>query len=101
MNWTKVGEKTLAWLAGIVAYQGVDSELDLNMPSRETLLALLAEQQVVTGEQRVVIAELQRRIGALESRLNHRGPTGMPGNKPSSGQQAPEIMHWPKSSTSL
>ena len=61
----------------------VDTERDLNRASRETLLALIAEQQAV-------IAELQRRVGALESRLNHRGSSGMPGNKPSSGQQPPE-----------
>jgi len=43
----------------------VEAELDLKAASRETLLALIAEQQVV-------IAQLQRRIGALESRLNRR-----------------------------
>ncbi len=61
----------------------VDAELDLNGASRETLLEII-------DQQRAVIAELQRRIGALESRLNGRGPTGMPGNKPSSGRQPPE-----------
>ncbi len=61
----------------------MDAELDLSGASRETLLEIIAEQ-------RAVIAELQRRIGALESRLNRRGPTGMPGNKPSSGRQSPE-----------
>ena len=61
----------------------MDTELDLKLASRETLLALITEQQVV-------IAQLQRRIGALESRLNRRSSLGMPGNKPPSGQQSPE-----------
>ncbi len=61
----------------------MQTELDLKAASRETLLALITEQQVV-------IAQLQRRIGALESRLNRRSSLGMPGNKPPSGQQSPE-----------
>ena len=61
----------------------METELDLKAASRETLLALITEQQVV-------IAQLQRRIGALESRLNRRSSLGMPGNKPPSGQQSPE-----------
>ena len=61
----------------------VETELDLNAASRETLLEII-------GEQRAVIADLQRRIGALESRLNRRGFAGMPGNQPPSSQQAPE-----------
>jgi len=44
----------------------VDTDLDLNAASRETLLALIAEQ-------RAVIDQLQRRVGALEARLNRRG----------------------------
>ncbi len=54
----------------------MDAELDLKVASRETLLE--------------IIAELQRRIGALEARLNRRGSAGMPGNKPHSGRQSPE-----------
>ena len=47
------------------------------MASRETLLAVIAEQQRV-------IAELRWRVEVLESRLSSRGPTaGMPGNRPS------------------
>ena len=61
----------------------MDAEHDLKGASRETLLEIIAEQ-------RAVIVELQRRIGALESQLNRRGRTGMPGNKPSSGRQSPE-----------
>ena len=61
----------------------METELDLKAASRKTLLALITEQQVV-------IAQLQRRIGALESQLKRRGSLGMPGNKPPSGQQSPE-----------
>ena len=49
---------------------------DLNSADRETLLAVIAEQQLV-------IAALRRRIDELERRVT-RGPSGgMPGNKPS------------------
>ncbi len=61
----------------------MDTEQDLKAASRGTLLALIAEQ-------RAVIAQLQRRVEALGSRLNRRGSLGMPGNKPPSGQQPPE-----------
>ena len=71
--------------------RGVDSELDLNIVSRETLLALIAEQQVVIGgarggHRRVATADWVLGIPSEPPRA-----TGMPGNKPSSGQQAPEI----------
>ena len=61
----------------------VDTELDLNAASRETLLEIIAGQ-------RAVIADLQRRIGVLESRPNRRGSSGMPGNQPHSSRQASE-----------
>ena len=61
----------------------MDTELDLKAASRESLLEIIAGQ-------RAVIVDLQRRIGALESRLNRRGSSGMPGNKPPSGQRSPE-----------
>ena len=61
----------------------VDTELDLNAASGETLLEIIAGQ-------RAVIADLQRRIGVLESRPNRRGSSGMPGNQPHSSRQAPE-----------
>jgi hypothetical protein len=60
----------------------MDTELDLTTASREALLAVIAEQKAT-------IAQLQRRIGDLEGRLNSRGPTGMPGNTPPSARQAP------------
>ena len=68
----------------------VNTELELNLASRETLLALLAKQRAVNAEQQVVIAQLQRRVEALEARLKRRGSFGMPGNMPSSGRQPTE-----------
>ena len=54
---------------------------DLNSADRETLLAVIAEQQLV-------IAELRRRIDDLERRVT-RGPSGgMPGNKPGKRRQS-------------
>ena len=61
----------------------VDTELDLNAASRETLLEIIAGQ-------RAVIADLQRRIGVLESGPNRRGSSGMLGNQPHSSRQAPD-----------
>ncbi len=61
----------------------MDTERNLNAVSRETLLEIIAEQHAV-------IAELQRRIGDLESRVKRRGSTGMLGNKPPSDRPAPE-----------
>jgi transposase len=60
----------------------MDPQLDLTMASRETLLAIIAEQ-------RATIALLQQRTAALEARLNTRSSPGMPGIKPSSTRSAP------------
>ena len=83
----------------------VKTGLDLNSASRETLLAVIgeqqtaiagqqtviAEQQTVIAEQQTVIAELRRRVEKLEARLSTRGPSaGMPGNKPSAKRGQPE-----------
>ena len=58
---------------------------DLNGASRETLLAVIAEQQITIAEQQGVIVEMRRRIDELELRATTRGPSGgMPGNKPTS-----------------
>ena len=55
----------------------MEIEPDLNSASRETLLAIIAEQQTV-------IIELQGRIEDLERRAATRGRSaGMPSNKPS------------------
>ena len=51
------------------------SELGPTNASRESLLAIIAEQSAT-------IVQLQRRVTDLEARLNSRGSPGMPGNKP-------------------
>ena len=83
MKWLKAVGKTLAWPGELWHTREVDTELNLNAASRETLLEIIAGQ-------RAVIADLQRRIGVLESRPNRRGSSGMPGNQPHSSRQAPE-----------
>ena len=83
MNWLKAVGKTLAWPGELWHTREVDTELDLNAASRETLLEIIAGQ-------RAVIADLQRRIGVLESGPNRRGSSGMLGNQPHSSRQAPE-----------
>jgi hypothetical protein len=67
----------------------MDPELDLTMASRETLLAIIAQQQATIGEQQANIAQLQQRVAALEARLNTRGSADMPGIKPASTRAAP------------
>ena len=57
----------------------MDAGLDLTTASREALLALIARQQAL-------IAQLQRRIEALEGKAKPGGPRGMPGIRPKSGQ---------------
>ena len=81
MNWLKAVGKTLAWPGELWHTREVDTELDLNAASRETLLEIIAGQ-------RAVIADLQRRIGILESRPNRRGSSGMPGNQPASAGES-------------
>ena len=61
----------------------MDTELDLTTAGSETLLAVIAEQKAT-------IVQLQRRIVALEARLNTRGSPGMPGNKPPPAQRPPK-----------
>ena len=54
----------------------METGLDLDQASRETLLAVIAEQQGV-------ISELRRRVENLEARLSGGGPgSRMPGHKP-------------------
>ena len=56
-------------------------ETDLSGASREALLALIGELRAGLVERDALIAELQKRIGALEERLGGRGGPGMPGHK--------------------
>ena len=61
----------------------MEPELDLNQASRETLLAVIAEQRGVIAEQQDTIAQMGKRVEGLEARLSGGGPeAGMPGHKP-------------------
>lgn len=69
----------------------VNTGQDLGSASRESLLAVIAEQQTTIAGQQTMIAELRRRVDKLEARLSARGPSaGMPGNKPSDKRRQPE-----------
>lgn len=57
-------------------------EPDVATPSRETLLALNTELQATVTHLQGTIAELLKRISALEHLLTSGGGSGMPGNKP-------------------
>ncbi len=70
--------------------KGVDTELDLNTASLQSLLALIARHQAAILEQQAVIDRLQRRIAALEGKAKPGGPPRMPGLKPGSGQRPSE-----------
>lgn len=50
--------------------------------SRDDLLRLIGELETLLGERDAVIAELRKRLEALERRLGSSGGAGMPGNKP-------------------
>ena len=65
-------------------------ETGLDLASRETLLAVIAEQQgVITGQQGV-IAELGQRVESLEARLSGGGlGARMPGHKPAAKRKKP------------
>ena len=65
----------------------MDADIDLSAMPREDLLALIAQLQAVVQEQQTVIAQLQRRIEALEGKAKPAGPKGMPGIKPKSGRR--------------
>ena len=67
----------------------MDAELELNVASREALLAIIVQQQGTITEQQSTIAQLQQRVAALEARLNPRNSPGMPGNKPPSDRPGP------------
>ncbi len=67
----------------------MDAELELNVASREALLAIIVQQQGTITEQQSTIAQLQQRVAALEARLNSRNSPGMPGNKPLSDRPGP------------
>ena len=65
-------------------------ETGLDLAIRETLLAVIAEQQgVITGQQGA-IAELRQRVESLEARLSGGGlGARMPGHKPAARRKKP------------
>ena len=67
----------------------MDTSLDLTAVPRETLLAIIAQQQNTIAQQQAAIIQLQRRIEALEGKAKPGGPKGMPGIKPQTGQRPP------------
>ena len=68
----------------------MEPELDLNQASRETLLAVIAEQRGVIAEQQDTIAQMGKRVEGLEARLSGGGPeAGMPGHKPAARRKKP------------
>ena len=61
----------------------MDAGFERSTASREELLALIAQLEASNAQQETVIAELQRRIAALEEQLKRSsGGGGMPGTKP-------------------
>ena len=68
----------------------MDASIDLNTASRDALIAIAARQQAAILEQQAVIAQLQRRIEALEGKAKPGGPRGMPGIKLKSGRRPPQ-----------
>lgn len=61
VDWSKQVVKTRALFGDLWYIRAMDIEPDLTTASRETLLAIIAEQEAV-------IDQSQRRIGELESR---------------------------------
>jgi transposase len=57
--------------------------------SRADLLRLITQLEALLGERDGVIAELQKRITALEQRLGSSGGAGMPGNKAAAKKPKP------------
>ena len=61
----------------------MEPELDLKQASRETLLAVIAEQQDT-------VAQMGKRVEGLEARLSGGGPEArMPGHKPAAKRKKP------------
>ena len=69
------------------SWQMTDS--DFARANRETLVALIAELQSAAIRREATIAELLKRINALEHLLGAGGKSGMPGNKPEAAKPKP------------
>ena len=75
--------KTLAVGAQLWHKRTMEPELDLKQASRETLLAVIAEQQDT-------VAQMGKRVEGLEARLSGGGPEArMPGHKPAAKRKKP------------
>lgn len=82
--------KTLAAGAQLWHRRTMGPELDLKQASRETLLAVIAEQRGVIGEQQDTIAQMGKRVEGLEARLSGGGPEArMPGHTPAARRKKP------------
>ncbi len=82
----------------------MNSQRDPSTASREELLSIVVEQQLIITEQQTVIAELRatvgqmqaiieellKRIASLEARLGGKGTGGPPGNKPANAKPHPQ-----------
>ena len=76
-------QQNLAVEAQLWHKRATGPELDLKQASRETLLAVIAEQQDT-------IAQMGKRVEGLEARLSGCGPeAGMPGHKPAARHKKP------------
>ena len=58
--------------------------IDVSTASREALVARISELEATNVQSQVTIAELQKRVEALEKRVTMGSGPGMPGNKPTS-----------------
>ena len=82
--------KTLAVGAQLWHKRTMGPELDLKQASRETLLAVIAEQRGVIAEQQDTIAQMGKRVEGLEARLSGGGPEArMPGHTPAARRKKP------------
>ena len=82
--------KALAVGAQLWHKRTMEPELDLKQASRETLLAVIAEQRGGIAEQQDTIAQMGKRVEGLEARLSGVGPEArMPGHKPAAKRKKP------------
>lgn len=73
----------------MVHNSAMETKRDLTRASREELLRIIAEQEATITRLETVVAQLQQRVDALETRLCSRGSSGMPGTKPPTPRKAP------------
>ena len=66
VNWSKLAKKHGPLRKWLWHTRGVDTKLELTRGSRDNLLAIVVQQHLTVATQ-------QRRIGALEARVNRHG----------------------------